>query len=110
MARRADRNLQIESAGEALRELRTRAGLTLQDLADRINQEGWDRSRLSKYETNKLGLSLPVIEEIAAALGYPPLFVVLHCLKHRYPDLKRLGSKAGRLLESLVRELSKPTR
>jgi len=64
---------------------------------------------LSKYETNRLGLSLPVIEKIAGALELPPLFVVLQCLKHRYPNLSKPDSKAGQILERLVRELSKPT-
>ena len=101
-----NRDLTIASSGDAIRGLRMAQGLSLQDVATRI---GWDKSRLSKYETNRLDLSIEVIEQIAQALGHPPLFVVLKCLKHRYPELGSRRSKLGRLLDSVVRELSGPS-
>jgi hypothetical protein len=55
-------------------------------------------------------MSVPVIDRIAEALGTPPLVVMLHCLKHRYPALRRANSKIGSLVEQLVTELSKPAR
>lgn len=93
--------IKIDGAGDAIRTLREASGLTLQGLAERV---GWDRGRLSKYENNRLGLSISVIEEIARALGEPSLAVVLLCLKQRYPELS--NSKAGKLVEQLVEEVS----
>lgn len=103
MANPLDRNIQISSAGQAIRSLRVAQKLSLHQLADRI---GWDKARLSKYENNKLGLSLAVIEELATGLECEPLFLVLTCLKHRYPELSRKGSKIGHTLDKLVRQLS----
>lgn len=92
----------IDSAGQAIRNLREQTGLSLLDLATRL---GWDKSRLSKYENDHLALSMPVIEEIAKALGVPPLVVVFDCLKQRYPALASPTSKKGRLVQQLVDEL-----
>lgn len=97
----------VDSAGEAVRTLREQAGLSLRDLAERT---GWDKGRLSKYENNQLAMSLPVLDRIAQGLGMAPLVVLLHCLRHRYPALKRPNSEVGSLLQQLVDELSKPTR
>ncbi len=92
----------IPNAGEALRSLRQSFGLSLRELADRV---GWDKARLSKYENDQLGLSLPVLEEIARALGQRPEVVVLYCLKHRYPSLSVEGSETGDLLDTLVQQM-----
>jgi transcriptional regulator with XRE-family HTH domain len=94
--------LKIAGAGPAIRQLRQAAGLSLEDLADRL---GWDKGRLSKYETDRLGLSISIIEEIARALGRRPEVVALYCLKQRYPKLS--SSEVGCLLDSLVEELGR---
>lgn len=95
------RNLTIPGAGQAIVALREHAKLSQAELAKQI---GWDRSRLCKYESNDLALSIPVIEEIATALGHRPESVVLLCLKQRYPGLG--GSQVGELLDELVQLLS----
>ena len=87
-----------------IRTLRQQAGLSLEEMARRI---GWDKGRLSKYENSRLGLSLPVIEDIAKALGERPEVVVLRCLKERYPALSSSKSEVGRLVQHLVDELGK---
>ena len=74
--------------------------MSLRELATRL---GWDRGRLSKYETDAVGLTLPVIEEIAAGLQLRPEVVVLKCIQSRYPALKK--SDAGRYLANLVNAL-----
>ena len=99
------RVLQLNGAGCAIRKLRADAGLSLRELAKRL---GWDRGRLSKYETDERALSLPVIEELAEGLDKPPLVVVLRCLEYVYPDLSTPDSKAATLVRRLVAELSKP--
>ena len=71
--------------------------MSLRELAERL---GWDRGRLSKYETNTLGLTLPLIEEIAKALEMRTEVVVLECLMNRYPSLK--SSEVGKHLKRAV--------
>ena len=102
--RSRERELTIDSAGQAIRSLREQAGLSLQDLAERLD---WDKGRLSKYENNHLALSLPVIEEIASAFDKPPPSLVFACLQHRYPALSNSQSKVGRLVKRLTDELAK---
>ncbi|SRR6266498_639411 len=92
--------LKIDGAGEVIRRLREEAGIGLNQLAASL---GWDKGRISKYENNHLALALPVIEDIAEAIGLRPEVVVLECLKHRYPTLA--GSKIGHLLASLIDKL-----
>src|SRR5262245_3808580 len=101
MTHRMETNLKIESAGKVIQARRKEAGLALEALADRL---GWEdgKGRLSKYENDRLGLSLPVIEEIARALGKRAEPIVLECLKARYPALASERSTAGRLLNQLV--------
>jgi len=94
--------LKIDGVGEVVRGLRQEAELSLEELADRL---GWDKGRLSRYETNRRALSLPVIEAIAHALGKAPEYLVLRCLQHRYPKLA--GSEEGRLLEKAFDELTR---
>ena len=93
------REVTIPSAGDAIRALREQAGLSLQELADRV---GWDKSRLSKYENNRLALALPAIDAIAHGLDLAPAAVVYHCLKHRYPALTLADSESGQLLSQLL--------
>lgn len=95
----------FDSAGEVVRALRERAGLSLSELADRV---GVDKSSLSKYENNQLSVSFSVLERIAGGLGVSPLLVLMKCLKHRYPSLRRPNSKVGALVGELVSELVKP--
>jgi len=94
----------IDSAGEAIRAMRVEQGLSVQQLAERI---GWDKGRLSKFENNKLALSLPVIEKIARALEMSPAAIVLRCLKVRYPYLAAERSEIGKLLDKLIARLPK---
>jgi len=94
----------IESAGAVIRRVREEVGFSLSELADRV---GMDKSSLSKYENDQLSMSLPVLDRIAEGLGIPPLVLLFECLKHRYPMLRRSGSKIGGLVESLVSELTR---
>lgn len=100
----AEAKLKIDSAGGAVRALREQAGLSLQELAERV---GWDKGRLSKYENNHLGLSLSALDELAAGLGVPSTTLLIDCLKHRYPSLNHPQSRVGRLLDQLTRELDR---
>ena len=92
----------IDRVGQAIRTLRKQSGLSLAELAHSL---GWDKGRLSKYENDRLALSLPVLEEIARALRQRPEVVLLYCLKHRYPKLSLAGSEVGTLLDRLVEKL-----
>jgi len=98
MSRRgAKDSLKLSSAGAAIRRLRESKNLSQKEMARLLN---WPEGRLSKYETNSLALSVPVIEEIAIALGERPAAVALFCLREHFPDLGT--TEVGRLLESLV--------
>ena len=103
--RRPARNLTFPAAGRVIRQLREDARLSLADLAERV---GWDKGRLSKYENDKIALSMPVIEEIAGALKKPPLEIVLACLKTRYPVLQ--NADLSRLLDKVVKHVNAATR
>jgi transcriptional regulator with XRE-family HTH domain len=94
--------LRLDGAGSALRELRIRRGLTLQQLATRM---GCTRGSISKYENDRLAISLSVLEQIATALGVRPEVILLAYLRHRYPALAKSKSKVGRLLDEVVHEL-----
>lgn len=100
-------NTTIEGVGDVIKELRTQEKLTLDELADRLD---WDKSRLSKYENNKLGLSLDAIEKIAVALRLRAEPVILRCLQCRYPALSSPRSKAGKLLTEAVEHMLKDSR
>lgn len=97
------REITIPTAGDAIRALREQAGLSLQELADRV---GWDKGRLSKYENNRLALALPAIDTIARGLDLAPAVVVYHCLKHRYPALTLAESERGQLVKELVDQMN----
>ncbi|MCH8804914.1 MAG: helix-turn-helix transcriptional regulator [Planctomycetes bacterium] len=92
----------IDSSGGVIRARRQRARLSLQKLADRL---GWDKSRLSKYENNRVAVSSEVIEQIAEALGILPEELALDCLKCRYEALNHSDSEPARLLEKLLESL-----
>ena len=103
----SDLGPKIESAGGAIRALREERSLSLTDLAAKLK---WDKGRLSKYENNQLAMSLPVLDLIAKALDLPPLVVLLHCLKHRYPMLRRRDNRVAQLVEQIVHELCPPSK
>jgi transcriptional regulator with XRE-family HTH domain len=92
---------ELVGAGNAVRQLRLECGLTLPELAVRL---GWDKGLLSKYETDRLALSLSTIVAIAAALKRTPEAIVFECLKEVSPGLS--DSKTGRLMESIIDRLS----
>lgn len=91
--------LRIEDAGPIIRELRQRAGLTLRKLSELI---GWDKSRLSRYETNHTALSLSAIGQIANGLGQKReeivVLVVCKVCLFTFP-------KTARLITGVIKEL-----
>jgi transcriptional regulator with XRE-family HTH domain len=91
----------LTGAGLAIRRLRKAKGLSVTELAERL---GWDKGRLSKYETDRLSLTTDVIDEIARALNHRPEAVVLCCLKERYPKIN--GSEVAKLLDALVEQMA----
>ncbi len=94
--------IKIEGAGAAIRSLRRKKGLSIRELAERLS---WDRGRLSRYENDRLALSLNAIQQIAESLGEPPEALVLECLTVVHKDL---GSSAiGRTLGAIVSEIRK---
>ena len=98
--------LKVSGMGRAIRELRARSGISQTQLAASL---GWNKSQLSRYENDRVALSLEAIEKIALALGERPEIVVLHCLKHRYPQLSSQGSVVGELLDELVGQVAEHT-
>lgn len=90
----------LDNSGGALRELRESLGISLRELAQRLS---WDRGILSKYENNRLGLSLSRIDDIAGALGLRPEVVILFILKKRYPSLA--STSPINLLDQLVEKM-----
>ena len=97
------KDLKIEGAGSVLTELR--GTYTLEEFADRL---GWDRSRLWKYENNKLGLSIDVLEHVARVTGQRAELLAFRCLQQRYPNLRSSRSEVGRLLNRAVELLVQP--
>lgn len=94
--------LKIDSAGEVIRQHRRQAGYTLESASARL---GWDKARLSRYESNRVQLTLEALESIAELLGLRPELLVLECLIHRYPHLgtsqSRLGSALRRAIDAM---------
>ena len=98
------KNLKLDKAGIAIRRLRENKGIGLNELSESIQ---WDKSRLSRYENNQVGLSLEAIEIIASGLDLPPVYIIIECLKEIYPHLIEPGNKTGLLLKSLAKEVLK---
>lgn len=94
--------LTLDNAGSTIRRLRAEAALTQTELAERL---GWDKTRVSKYENGRLQMSVAVIEEMAAAMGYRPEVVIIEILSDRYTSLKK--SAAGKIVSRLLNELGK---
>jgi len=94
--------LLVGSAGGVIRALRKERGWSLAALAERV---GWDKSRLSRYETNQVAMSLDTIGKIANGLELPALVVLIKCLKHVYPDLRRRHGRASKLLDEVAQQV-----
>src|SRR5260370_23072461 len=87
--------LKIEGGGLVIKALREKHGLSLSELADRLE---WDKSRLSLYENDKRSISLEALAEVCQALNESPLTVIRDCIKPVH------ASAAGSMLRDLVRE------
>ncbi|MBL8865235.1 MAG: helix-turn-helix transcriptional regulator [Planctomycetia bacterium] len=87
----------VRGAGAVLRRHRQLAKLTLEALAERA---GLEKSQLSKYEANKVGLSDEKLATLAKALGIPPETLAYDCLLEIKPNLK--SRPIGRLLGTLA--------
>lgn len=99
-----ERTPRIDSAGEAVRIAREQAGMTLAEVAERL---GWDKSRLSRYETDSVALSAETIIEIAGALRIHPEQLLFECLKLKFPRLADTGTQLGALFAEMLEFLSK---
>ena len=87
--------LKIEGAGLVIKALREKHGLSLSELAGRLD---WDKSRLSLYENDKRSISLETLAEFCLALNEPPMTVIRDCIKPVH------ASAVGSMLQDLVRE------
>jgi transcriptional regulator with XRE-family HTH domain len=92
----------VRGAGAVLRRHRLLADLTLESLAERA---GMEKSQLSKYEANKVGLSDEKLATLAKALGIPPETLAYECLIEIKPNLK--SRPIGRLLGTLAQKHQK---
>lgn len=75
----------IDGAGAALARLRHEAGFATVD--DAAGALGVDRSLIYKYEGNKVGVPEAYLEKLAERLKKSLTYVVLECMKERYPEL-----------------------
>ena len=92
----------ITDAGSVLRELREQADLSLREAADIL---GWNQGVLSKYETNKVGVTLEIIDQIAGAFKMPPEKVALKCLQARYEAFTLKDSPVGQAMGELLEKI-----
>src|SRR5437763_506285 len=95
-------DVRIGEVGEILRMAREDAGLSLQNVADRL---GCNRATVSKYESNKIAVSLDIVESIADAVGCPKDQLVLQCLQQRYSTSKHRNSPIGKLFGQLLKNI-----
>src|SRR5687768_10898334 len=95
-------DFRLKGSGQVLRQVRDEAGVSLRELAERL---GWSQGTLSKYETNQLGVSLEIVDQIADAIGCSREELALRCLKERYSSLANSSTKVGKLANSLVKAL-----
>jgi transcriptional regulator with XRE-family HTH domain len=91
----------IDGAGAALARLRRDAGFNTVDQA--ADAFGVDRSLIYKYEGNAVGVPESYLEKLAARLDRSLTYVVLECMKERYPDLGK-KSVAG-FFKALLKEI-----
>jgi transcriptional regulator with XRE-family HTH domain len=96
--------LKFESLGDELRTIREECKVGLNELAKKIN---WDKGRLSKYENNKLALTVDAIDQIAQGLGIPSPVIVIRFLKKLYPVLSNPQNHETKLLNQLSESLLK---
>ncbi len=94
-------DLTISGGGAAIRRLREKVGVGLNELAGKL---AWNPGRLSRYETNKIGVSLHAICELGDKLGVPPEQLLLECLKELNPGLSQTAG--GKILEKIVAQLA----
>jgi transcriptional regulator with XRE-family HTH domain len=94
---RNQRGITMRAVGSVIRTLRENSGYSLKALAAKLH---WSHGRLSKYENDKLAVSLEIIEEIAKALNISPITIVYKCLELRYPKMK--SSSAGKLFGQIA--------
>ena len=95
-------DIKLTGAGDVLRELREQAGLGLREAATEL---GWNPGELSKYETNKVGVSLDIVEKIAKLVKKPAEAVVLQCLQTRYKTLSTKDTPVGKALGQLLKAI-----
>lgn len=84
--------------GAVLARFRTTAGLTVEEVADRI---GVRRSQVVKYEANEVDVPDHRMEAFAVAVGVLPAELELECLFHTQPQLKNkpIGREFRELLD-----------
>jgi transcriptional regulator with XRE-family HTH domain len=96
--------IKFDSLGDELRTIREECKIGLNELSEKLN---WNKSRLSKYENNKLALTLDAIEQIAQGLGIPSPVIIIRFLKKLYPALSDPKNTESKLLDQLSESLLK---
>ena len=92
----------LSKSGSLIKQIGEQYGLTQAELVSRIGGK-WDKTRLSKVESNSLPLSRPVVHDIANALEMRPERLYLMCFKEEYPALQ--DGEVGELLSKIVESL-----
>ena len=96
------RNERLVLSGIGLRALRESKGVSLSELARRLD---WDKGRLSKYEKGQLGIRSEPVTQIAEKLGLSPAAVAVYLLKSEFPQLADVDTKSGKLVKRLLSSL-----
>jgi transcriptional regulator with XRE-family HTH domain len=96
--------IKLRNVGSVLRGLREEANLSLREAAAKL---GWNHGELSKFETDKVGVSLEIVEKIADVVGMPREAVILRCLQARYRSLAGKDTPIGKALGRLLNEIDK---
>lgn len=78
-----------DHVGEAVRRLRTRAGLTLADLAERARVSS---AMISKIERGQVSASLSTLDQLAAALSVPIANLFAASVERREVSFVRAGA------------------
>ena len=104
MANNSFSTLKFETLGDELRTIREECKVSLSELARKIN---WNKGRLSKYEKNKIALTVDAIEQIAQGLQIPSPVIVIRFLKKLYPVLSNPQNHEAKLLDQLSDSLLK---
>lgn len=91
--------MKLSGVGDVIRSLREERGISIRDLA---KSSGILKSTLSRYENNKVSLSLKAIEKIAKGLGVPAPMITMICLKKFYPILRDPKSNASKAMDQLL--------